>query len=278
MADFGVRLGQRMRERGPLCVGIDPHASLLERWDLPDTPVGLREFSLRTIDALGDYVAAFKPQSAFYERHGAQGVAVLEEVLQAARAVGVPTILDVKRGDIGSTMDAYADAYLEGSLRADALTVSPYLGPASLKKTAYRAASRGRGLFVLALTSNPEGAIVQHAGDGRESVARTVVDMVARWDRELCPAGIGPVGIVIGATIADAARQLRIELADFPGLILAPGVGAQGAGGSELRAVFGASNPRVLASASRSVLAGGPDANGLREAFMDVLTDIEVVD
>ncbi|MBE6483503.1 MAG: orotidine-5'-phosphate decarboxylase [Actinomycetaceae bacterium] len=277
-AGFGAALGRRMRERGPLCVGIDPHASLLERWGLPDTPAGVREFSLCTIDALGDYVAAFKPQSAFYERHGAQGIAVLEEVLQTARAAGVPTILDVKRGDIGSTMDAYADAYLEGPLRADALTVSPYLGPASLKKTAYRAASCGRGLFVLALTSNPEGTIVQHAGNGGESVAGTVVTMATRWNRELCPGGIGPIGIVVGATIGDAARRIGIDLSEFPGLILAPGVGAQGAGGRELREVFGACNPRVLASASRSVLAAGPDATRLREAATAMLREIAVVD
>ena len=124
---FGVRLARLMAERGPVCAGIDPHAGLLQAWGLPDDAAGLREFSLRTVDALADRVAAFKPQSAFYERHGSAGVAALEETLAACRQAGVPAIADVKRGDIGSTMDGYADAYLSGPLAGDAFTVSPYL-------------------------------------------------------------------------------------------------------------------------------------------------------
>ncbi len=158
MTTFGQRLRQSMAARGPVCAGIDPHAGLLRQWGLEDSPAGVREFSLRTIDALYDRAAAFKPQSAFYERHGAAGVAALEETLRACRDAEVPVIADVKRGDIGSTMDGYADAYLSGPLKADAFTVSPYLGPGSLEATARRAAELDGGLFVLALTSNPEGA------------------------------------------------------------------------------------------------------------------------
>lgn len=277
MSTFGQKLKKLMDERGPVCVGIDPHASLLESWGLPDSAEGVREFGLRTIDALYDRAAAFKPQSAFFERHGSAGVAALEEILQACTQAGVISIADVKRGDIGSTMDGYADAYLRGSLRSDSFTVSPYLGAGSLFPTAKRAAEGGQGLFVLALTSNPEGPELQHVGD--PSVASRVVEAVTRWNRELTPVekpdDAGSFGLVVGATIGDAAQRLGIDLSVFPGIFLAPGVGAQGAGGEELRAVFGSGISRVLASASRSVLTGGPGAAGLREGYARTLDTVE---
>ena len=267
MTGFGERLAGFMAARGPVCTGIDPHAQLLGEWGLEDSAEGVREFGLRVVDALYDHTAAFKPQSAFFERHGSRGIAALEDVVEACRQAKVPVILDVKRGDIGSTMDGYADAYLSGSLRSDALTVAPYLGPGSLEATARRAAAGGQGLFVLALTSNPEGASVQHVGSPGESVAGRVVRAVAAWNRELAPGETGPFGLVVGATIGSAARSLGIDLGEFPGLFLAPGIGAQGAGAAELREVFGSALPRVLASASRSILAGGPQTNGLRDGY-----------
>lgn len=276
MISFGYRLKKMMDARGPVCVGIDPHPPLLESWGLPDNAEGVREFGLRVVDALYDRAAAFKPQSAFFERHGSAGVAALEEILEACRQAEVPTITDAKRGDIGSTMDGYADAYLEGSLRSDAFTVSPYLGVSSLWATAKRAAQGGQGLFVLALTSNPEGAELQHVGE--PSVAARVVQSVTSWNETLTPAGetVGSFGLVVGATIGDAAHRLGIDLSAFPGIFLAPGVGAQGAGGDELRQVFGSGIGHVLASASRSVLAGGPSQQGLREAFGSTLNTVEV--
>ena len=273
---FGVRLARLMAERGPVCAGIDPHAGLLQAWGLPDDAAGLREFSLRTVDALADRVAAFKPQSAFYERHGSAGVAALEETLAACRQAGVPAIADVKRGDIGSTMDGYAQAYLaDGApLAADAITVSPYLGYGSLAPALDLARSTGRGVFVLALTSNPEGPELQHVGGG-QSVAKRVVEAVAEWNRRLTPHDPGSFGLVVGATTADAASRLGIDLAAFPGLFLAPGVGAQGAGGAELAAVFGAGLGRVLASASRSILSKGPTEEGLRRGLALTLEGVE---
>ena len=271
---FGVRLARLMAERGPVCAGIDPHAGLLQAWGLPDDAAGLREFSLRTVDALADRVAAFKPQSAFYARLGAAGGAGLAATPAAGRPAGVPAIADVKRGDIGSTMDGYADAYLSGPLAGDAFTVSPYLGAGSLEPTARRAAAAGRGLFVLALTSNPEGPELQHVGGG-QSVAKRVVEAVAEWNRRLTPHDPGSFGLVVGATTADAASRLGIDLAAFPGLFLAPGVGAQGAGGAELAAVFGAGLGRVLASASRSILSKGPTEEGLRRGLALTLEGVE---
>lgn len=271
---FGARIAAAMDEAGPLCVGIDPHAQLLAAWGLADDASGLREFSLRVVEALGGRVAAVKPQSAFFERHGSAGVAVLEETLAALRESGTLSILDVKRGDIGSTMAGYAQAYLgDGPLAADAVTLSPYLGFGSLAPALELVAECGRGVFVLGLTSNPEGAQVQHAvgapgspAAGR-AVAAQVVDAVARLNEPARLAGtLGSVGLVVGATIGDAAERLGIDLAAANAPLLAPGVGAQGAGAAELEAVFGPARRAVLASTSRGVLRAGPAVADLRAA------------
>ncbi|MBO0900353.1 orotidine-5'-phosphate decarboxylase [Cellulomonas sp. zg-ZUI22] len=256
-----------MDEHGPLCVGIDPHGSLLGDWGLPDDATGLREFSLRVMDAVAGRVAAVKPQAAFFERHGSAGLAVLEEVVAAGRATGTLVVVDAKRGDIGSTMGAYADAYLsDGSpLAGDALTVSPYLGFGSLGPAVELALATGRGLFALCLTSNPEGAAVQHArtADG-VTVAAAVAARAAALNEGASP--LGSVGLVVGATIGDAARATGVDLAAVNGPLLAPGVGAQGAGARELAAVFGDARRQVLASSSRGVLRAGPDVGALRDA------------
>lgn len=272
MRPFGARLAAAMSAHGPLCVGIDPHVALLDAWGLPDSAEGLRRFALTVLEAVGGSVAAVKPQAAFFERHGSAGVAVLEEVVAAGRDTGTLVVMDAKRGDIGSTMGAYADAYLrDGSpLAADALTVSPYLGFGSLAPAVDAALATGRGLFVLALTSNPEGAAVQHARDA-EGVA--VADRVARAaaaanaaELERAGGDLGSIGLVVGATTGDAAARLGVDLAAVRGPLLAPGVGAQGAGPAELAAVFGAARSSVLASSSRGVLAAGPDVRALRDA------------
>ncbi|WP_265521261.1 orotidine-5'-phosphate decarboxylase [Oerskovia flava] len=269
-AAFGARLAAAMDDHGPLCVGIDPHPGLLASWGLPDDAAGVRDFGLRVVDALGGQVAALKPQSALFERHGSAGVAALEEILAAARAAGPSgtlTIVDAKRGDIGSTMAGYADAYLrDGSpLAGDALTVSPFLGFGSLEPAVEAALASGRGLFVLCLTSNPQGAEVQHArtADGR-SVAAVVAAQAAVLNAGSQP--LGSVGLVVGATIGDAARAAGVDLAEVNGPLLAPGVGAQGAGATELTEVFGGGRRQVLASSSRGVLGAGPLAGDLLAA------------
>ena len=288
---FGTRLYAAMQEHGPLCVGIDPHASLLAQWGLPDDVAGLREFSLRVVEAVGGRVAAVKPQSAFFERHGSAGVAVLEETLAALRDVGTLSILDVKRGDIGSTMGAYADAYLcDGSpLAADAITVSPYLGFGSLTPAVELALATGRGLFVLCLTSNPEGGDVQQARSPQVGFdvdshigCQSVAAVIAREAQTLNAAELangaplGSVGLVVGATIGDAAARAGVDLPNFSGPILAPGVGAQGAGSSELRAVFGLAPHGVLATSSRGVLQAGPGLDSLRRAAVTAAGEARV--
>lgn len=266
---FGARLAEAMDAHGPLCVGIDPHASLLADWGLRDDAAGVREFALRVMEAVGGRVAAVKPQAAFFERHGSAGVAALEDVVAAGRASGTLVVVDAKRGDIGSTMGAYADAFLrDGSpLAGDALTVSPYLGFGSLDPAVDLALSTGRGLFVLCLTSNPEGRDVQHARttDGA-TVAGSVASRAAALNRGAEP--LGSVGLVVGATIGGAALEAGVDLEAVHGPLLAPGVGAQGAGPAELAAVFGTARGQVLASSSRGVLRAGPDTAALRAAAL----------
>jgi orotidine-5'-phosphate decarboxylase len=266
-ATFGARLAAAMDDHGPLCAGIDPHASLLQAWGLRDDAAGVRELGLRVVDALGGRVAALKPQAAFFERHGSAGLAGLEDVVAAARATGTLTIVDAKRGDIGSTMAGYADAFLaDGSpLAGDAVTLSPYLGFGSLAPAVELAAATGRGIFVLCLTSNPEGREVQHAvGPDGVTVAAGVAARAAALNAGAAP--LGSVGLVVGATVGDAVRATGTDLAAVNGPLLAPGVGAQGAGERELADVFGPARRQVLASSSRGVLAAGPDAGALRAA------------
>ncbi|MFI9627710.1 orotidine-5'-phosphate decarboxylase [Streptomyces sp. NPDC052042] len=259
---FGARLRRAMDTRGPLCVGIDPHASLLTAWGLNDDVAGLERFTRTAVEALADRVAVLKPQSAFFERFGSRGVAVLEKAVEEARAAGALVLMDAKRGDIGSTMGAYAATYLDpGSpLFSDAVTVSPYLGFGSLRPALDAAVLSGSGVFVLALTSNPEGAEVQRAtvADGRP-LAQVMLDHLAAENEGAEP--LGSVGAVVGATLGDAGVNLSIN-----GPLLAPGIGAQGATPADLPGVFGAAVGDVLPSVSRGVLRRGPDAAGLREA------------
>jgi orotidine-5'-phosphate decarboxylase len=263
METFGSRLSRAMQTRGPLCVGIDPHAALLARWGLSDDVAGLERFARTVVDALADRVAVLKPQSAFFERFGSRGIAVLESTIRQSREAGALVLLDVKRGDIGSTMAAYADAYLDPAspLRSDAITVSPYLGVGSLRPAFDLAAAHGGGVFVLALTSNPEGPTIQHAvaADGR-TVAQTVIDEISQVNVGADP--FGSLGLVVGATIGETGH----DLSKLNGPMLAPGLGAQGGTPDDLRRIFGENLRTVLPSYSREVLGAGPDVPGLRAA------------
>lgn len=259
---FGTRLAAALGEHGPLCVGLDPHARLLADWGLPDSAAGLRDFSSRVLDAAAGRCAAVKPQSAFYERHGADGVRVLEEVLAGCRERGLLSILDVKRGDIGSTMSGYAEAYLgdDSPLRADSVTLSPYLGYASLRPAVDLARAGGRGVWVLVRTSNPEGTQVQEAG--RPTVAQQVLADITADDADRGPCG--DVGVVVGATVDVEAAGL--DLAGSAAPVLAPGVGAQGADEHDVARAFAGLLDRVVVPVSRGVLGAGPDPVALRAA------------
>ncbi|GAA1076257.1 orotidine-5'-phosphate decarboxylase [Tsukamurella spumae] len=258
---FAERVATAAAGRGRLVVGIDPHPPLLAAWGLPDDAAGVRAFGLRCAEAFAGEVGFVKPQVAFFEQFGAAGMLALEEVIAACREAGTVVIADAKRGDIGSTMAGYARAWLQDSpLAADAVTLSPYLGYGSLAPAIDAARAAGRGVFVLARTSNPEGAQVQADG-----VAQRIVDD-ARADNA---DGTGTVGLVVGAT-----RQHGLHLDGLGGPVLAPGLGAQGATPADLAAIFG-TGTTVLPNSSRQVLAAGPDAGALRSAALSVRDEVE---
>ena len=264
---FGTRLHDAVAERGAFCVGIDPHAALLAQWGLTDDVAGLERFALTVVEAVAPLCSVVKPQSAFYERFGSRGVAVLERVVEQSRAAGALVLLDVKRGDIGSTSQAYADAYLDPSspLACDAITASPYLGFGSLDPMVETAQRHGAGVFVLALTSNKEGPEVQHArvddgaGPAGGRVADRVLAHLARLNRGAQP--LGSFGAVVGATIGSTSADL-----DFNGPVLAPGFGAQGGTVADLARIFGSRARHVLPSSSREVLRLGPDRTAMADA------------
>jgi orotidine-5'-phosphate decarboxylase len=269
MSTFGARVHDAIAKRGPLCVGIDPHPALLRAWGLDDDVHGLESFSHTVVEAIGSDVAVVKPQSAFFERHGAAGIGVLESIIRHLRSAGALVLLDVKRGDIGSTVQAYADAYLDPSspLCVDAITASPYLGFGSLRPMIDTALRHGAGVFVLALTSNPEGPSVQHArtADGR-TVAQSLIDDIAQVNAGAYP--LGSIGAVVGATVGSTPH----DFTSINGPILAPGVGAQGGTPAGLRDVFGSNLSAVLPSVSREILAAGPDPSALRAVTAAVLS------
>ena len=258
---FGARLHAAIAERGPFCVGVDPHAALLLDWGLGDDVAGLERFALTVVDAVAPHVSMLKPQSAFFERFGSAGIAVLERVVGEARAAGAQVLLDVKRGDIGSTSQAYADAYLDPSspLAVDAITASPFLGFGSIAPMIDTARTHDAGVFVLALTSNKEGVEVQGATIDGTTVGARMIEHLRELNAGAEP--LGSFGAVIGATVPDTGLDL-----DFNGPILAPGYGAQGGTTADITRIFGAAARHVAPSSSREVLRLGPDRDAMRDA------------
>ena len=278
MIPFGDRLAAAMDEYGPLCVGIDPHPNLLQAWGLEDSAESLRTFTTAVYEGCAPHAAALKPQVALFERHGSAGLAVLEELLARAAEDRVLIVADAKRGDIGSTMKAYADAWLGTSspLGTDSVTLSPYLGFESLRPALDAATANQRGTFVLALTSNPEGKSVQHVGKAEDTgavakqviAAATAENTAQTWER------MGSCGLVVGATVGEALKELAIDLSTFNGPILSPGYGAQGASAEDLYRIFAGVESQVLVNSSRGVLSAGPQSADLARAAQSARDDL----
>ena len=278
MIPFGDRLAAAMDEYGPLCVGIDPHPSLLQAWGLEDSAESLRTFAMNVYEGCVPYAAALKPQVALFERHGSAGLAVLEELFARADEDRVLIVADAKRGDIGSTMKAYADAWLGTSspLGTDSVTLSPYLGFESLRPALDAATANQRGTFVLALTSNPEGKSVQHVGKAEDTgavakqviAAATAENTAQTWER------MGSCGLVVGATVGEVLKELAIDLSTFNGPILSPGYGAQGASAEDLYRIFAGVESQVLVNSSRGVLSAGPQLTDLARAARSARDDL----
>ena len=262
---FAARFARVRARSGPLVWGLDPSGALLEAWGFGDSPDGLERFADVVLEAAAGAVGLVKPQSAFYERHGWRGIRTLQRLLAGARDTGLLTILDVKRGDVGSTNDAYAEAFLGAGapLEADAVTVHPYLGLAAMDAFVTRADTAGACLLVVTRSSNPEGRAVQSAREpGGRSVEDALLAEIGALNAVLAPGQIGPVGAVVAATHQEPA----LDLAAASALFLAPGVGAQGATSADVARTFAACPDRVMPSASRSLLVAGPDMGALRDA------------
>lgn len=266
---YAQRHRDAVAARGRLCAGIDPHAELLSQWGFEVSLDGLNRFADICVEALGPSAAVIKPQVAFFEVFGAGGFEVLERVITGCQEQGALVLADAKRGDIGSTMAAYATAWLDDDwpLCADAVTVSPYLGFGSLTPAIDMARGGERAVFALARTSNPEGAGVQMADADGRTVGQSIVDAAAAENTD----GGATLGLVVGAT-----RAHGLDLSGLNGPILAPGLGAQGATAADLPEVFaGADLSWVLPASSRGVLRAGPEAGKLREAFEAARDEVE---
>ncbi|MCP3101199.1 orotidine-5'-phosphate decarboxylase [Myxococcus sp. K15C18031901] len=264
---FAQRFALLADARSPFCLGVDPSKELLQRWGLADTARGLADFCDRVVEAAGERVAVVKPQSAFFERHGPEGLVVLQSLMKRFKAAGTLTLLDVKRGDIGSTMDAYAESLFgpDSAYAADAATFTAYLGLGALAKTIERARASGACAFVVVRSSNPEGTSLQNA---RSADGRTVAEALADGMRELnekAGPGVLPAGAVMGATLPASDQGVVERLGGA--LMLTPGIGAQGAGFDDLKRLFAGREAQVIPTATRSVLEAGPDVASLRQAL-----------
>jgi orotidine-5'-phosphate decarboxylase len=271
MATFVERLHSSQSRCGNgICVGIDP------RWDqLPEAikaraqsraanpleaaALAFEEFSLRIIDLVAGKVPVVKPQVAFFEELGPAGSVVLGRVIRAARRAGLLVICDAKRGDIGTTAEAYARGYLAGEdpdaapWGADALTVSPYLGRDTLEPFLQVANERGGGLYVLVRTSNPGAASFQDpASDGIKLFERVADAVEAANVPHLAGGEYGPMGAVVGATYPQELVQLRARMPHAP--ILVPGYGAQGGTADDVAAAFDANGLGAVVNSSRGII------------------------
>jgi orotidine-5'-phosphate decarboxylase len=263
-----------MKRSGPLVFGLDPSGDLLEAWDLGDTPDGLDLFVDIALEATVGTVGAVKPQAAFYERHGWRGMKSLTRLVESCRSAGLLVILDSKRGDVGSTMAAYAEAYLGAgaAIRVDAITVTPYLGFGSLAPFVDRSMEADAGILVVTRSSNPEGRSIQLAVDERGTpVEESLLADIAAANARLSPGGLGPVGAVFGPTHGPP----RFDIRAMNGLFLAPGVGAQGATAHDIAACFATCADRVLPSSSRALLRNGPDVGQLKKGAESLAVELE---
>jgi orotidine-5'-phosphate decarboxylase len=270
MKNFPQRFLELADSRSPFCLGIDPTPQLLKTWELPDSAEGLARLCEIVVSAAEDRMAIVKPQIAFFERFGSKGIQVLERLIESFHERGTLVLVDGKRGDIGTTVEAYAQAYLgpTSAFRADAITAHAYLGFGSLKLLLDRAVNVGAGVFVVVRSSNVEGSALQNAtltNDGR-TVADSLADMITEFNEQTTGSEIGPIGAVVGATIENNLLSTldRLSLS----LILAPGIGHQGATFDDLRKRFQRHASRAIPSSSRAVLDRGPDLEQLRNEIV----------
>lgn len=271
MIPFGQRLAQAVEhKKNPVCVGIDPRASSLPdslrpapNASLESISQAFERFSLEIIDAIADLVPIIKPQAAFFEELGPYGTLALHNVVRYATKRGLLVVMDAKRGDIGTTATAYANAYLgsgpHGSASyspwgADALTINPYLGADTLEPFTKRCGESGSGVFVLVKTSNPGSSFFQ---DQQLEDGRTVSEKIADHVESLSKAtrgtlGYGDVGAVVGATYPKQLQAMRERMPST--WILIPGYGAQGGSAQDVKLGFDSRGLGAIVNSSRGII------------------------
>jgi orotidine-5'-phosphate decarboxylase len=263
MTNFSERFISLAKERTPFCLGIDPTPELLKAWDLSDTAEGLKQMCEIIVEAI-PLLAVVKPQIAYFERFGVEGIKILIWLIEQFHNKDILVIVDAKRGDIGTTVKAYAQSILgaESALKADAVTAHAYLGFESLTPLLEHAQKTGTGVFVVVKSSNPEGKLIQNAvvQDGR-TVAEYLADKITTFNEKINNAEIGSIGAVIGVSTEDSDLSVIQRLGKS--LILAPGIGYQGASFENLQQSFGKELSRVIPTSSRAVLSSGPNPKNL---------------
>lgn len=275
MKNFAERFLELSEKRSNFCLGIDPTPQLLSAWNLPDSAEGLRRMCRIIVEAAASELAVVKPQIAYFERFGAEGIRILISLIEEFRQKSTLVLVDAKRGDIGTTIEAYAQSILgaESALKGDAVTAHAYLGFESLLPLFKHAGETGTGVFVVVKSSNPEGEMIQDAvvRDGR-TIAEYLADNITDFNGSQFEAHkVGAIGAVVGATLKDNIQALLRRLEKS--LILAPGIGHQGASFEDLRANFGETISRVIPTSSRAVLKFGPDAEALNSQIKKICAE-----
>ena len=269
VSHYSVRLNAAIQaKRTPALVGLDPrldwlppdvmaHARELHSDPTAIAAAAFEEFCVRLIDVVAPLVPAVKPQAAFFEELGPDGCLALARVMRYARNAGLIVICDGKRGDIGTTAEAYARAYLAGAdpqaapWHSDALTVNPYLGRDTLEPFVKVATERGAGIYVLVKTSNPGSASFQDRQANGQSIYRHVAQVVEELAEQTAVDGFGCVGAVVGATYPQELAELRAAMPHVP--LLVPGYGSQGGAAADVGAAFTASGLGGLVNNSRGI-------------------------
>ncbi len=256
--NFADRLCTAVQEKDSrVCVGLDSNVERLPKHLLAGSTPGraVERFCCEIIDAVAEHCAAVKPQSAYFEVLREEASPVLWSVMRYAKQAGLVVILDGKRNDIGSTAEAYAQAYLRGDSPVDAITVNPYLGGDGVMPFIQAAAAEGRGLFVLVKTSNPSSGELQDLplAETGALVYQHIGDLVAGWGRELVgEQGYSSVGAVVGATYPEQLAELRERMPQAPFLV--PGYGAQGATAPDVAAAFDDQGLGAVVNSSRGII------------------------
>lgn len=249
---YADRLQERIAKTSPVCVGLDPMLGKLPQGITKDVD-GARQFCIGIIDAVKDIACAVKPQLAYFELLGWQGMKALYEVSAYAKSQGLIVIADGKRNDIGSTCDAYAEAYLGADTPFDALTVTPYLGSDGVLPFAARCSKNSKGMYVLVKTSNDSSGELQDLPTGDEVVHEYLAQLVESWAaQQLGAKTLSSVGAVVGATYPEELKYLRTIMPHVPFLI--PGYGAQGGSAEDCRHGFLSDGTGAVVNSARAIL------------------------